>query len=665
MIHITNTAGLILDLDPKQVITVEEHNSLFNESDDLITDLSLPLNIPRTSNNEVFLGMGHLVEAASSVYVQEVLFSIDGVPMSAGNLRYRSGPKSYTGNLEPNLAAITSLLKGIRLPEIRTEDAITGIASVSEYEALMLDTVQNPDKYPFVFLPVHNDYWYGEVEGTNRSYPFINYFDIEAQRFVASKTFSTPGDVPMANTPYWKLVYILQQVAYYLDFKPIGDFFTDSEYKNLLISTRLTHQTAYRDRDILPSMMYMPNKEIATFLKELRSRVHIGITFNLIRREMAVTTFKTMSTAEPVDLSGFISPGIEQELPEKRGCTVTLKSDQQDKLFEDIDFDGNVTYPALYRLIAGDGEQTIELDCSTTKVVDLTGPGGSGARYPTVKQTVINRQAHFVSGEPGSGWFPSDISADDKSDVTTVNNWPLRLINYEGFVEVSPGKFYPRGTAYDLGDADKAFYRFINDARKLFFTAHLPPVVLSNLKTTDKYCHRTEGGNYINYLIEKWVYDTQNDTELVSVKFYARSLNTEVDTKVSIEAITKILDASGYPLSLVVGRLKAYFDPSIHGFTELKLEAWEVGVSQQIYIDNITNPCNSHGTGGSAVQLRPRTGGSMNPFEIRVMNGMPKYMLYRGKRYYFTSSLGYYSIVIDWNASRQSAAMGDTYTIFF
>lgn len=662
MLKIVNQYGRILELDPKQVISVDKFNPLFNDPSKLFQDISYPGTAPFSESNKLFFGMAHLVEAPNADYNIPAQFFCDEIQLAAGLINFRIGsdPTGFEFNLEPNLTAVNSLLQTARMPEILTDDAdYTMTGNYAAFEARMLDSAQNPDKYPYIFFPVANTAF---SSNPAKAYPFINFWNAVDQKFMAAPV----TDTFIGVSPYWKLTYIIKQVASYLGFTVAGSFFTNPETKNLCIYTRYADGSA----DILPCMRYMPNILVTDFLKQIRERLHVAFDFDLRNQVLTVETFKSIKNSnELIDLSKWITTTIEQEVPTQQAYTVTLKSDQQDAAFIVTDVNGKNTYPALFTLVAGAGDTALELDCSTTKGVDLSLPGFPEAKYPLVNQSAFNAGAWITSGGIS---LPPDMNYTDITDSTTLNNWPLRLINYLGCQPVSSGGVSPNAEPYDLNDDDIDFYRFSNDSKRLIITAYMPASVLAGLNVTKKFTHRTAGLNFTKYILEQVSYDSPIDGDLIPVKLYARTLDYQATTKVTITPLTTGTTTTSTSTVTVpqfsTGYIKAYFDPLLHGINQVNIQlvVTDPGVHQP---DPITVSTTPKGTGGVSVPIivdLSGAGGSPagSATDIRVLQGQPKYYISAGIKTYFTKVANYYTapIVI---TTFPTAQISETMIIFF
>lgn len=649
MLKIVNASGRTLHLPPDVVVTVERNNPLFNDPDKFLQDVSYSFTVPFSPNADLFFGFGRLVEKANDTYTMaDISCYASGTTLIKGNIKYKVTASGYEANLQPNFAAINSLIKNIRLTEIRTEDAEYGFTQTT-FEDRMLDTAMNPDKYPYIFFPVYNPDWYTASEIAH--YDHVNHFDETTQRFVAGPPPGYPAAFNYAQTPFFKLTYILKQIALYLGLTPAGDFFTYPAANKRVIHTRY----ALGYLEIMPCMTYMPNMLLSDFLKQLQ-RDHMSIDPDLLTGEFRVTTFKNIKDSETViDLTGFLASEGEQEVPTGQSLRVTLKSDQSDANYANTDVEGAVTYPPTSTLIAGTGDTDLELECGTTK----TRINPNGVTEPWLSQSVINGL--------GGGGTAGDINYTDPNDFTTLNNWQLRLLNYEGYLPVAGGGHYPSATAHELNDADADWYRFLNDSKRIKPIFYLPANIVATLRLGVKFTHKTSSGNYVTYIAEQIAYDAGADADRIPVKITGRVISYSDRTKVTI--VPYAPPVSDTAPSYNAGFIKAYFDPAIHGISDVKLEVF--GYPGDTYSAGpITVPANIKGAGGKAVPVLWLTSAPYLdlahavPLEFRICQGQPKYVLHRGLRYNFAKVGGYYTVTLDMWGENQ-VHLPDFYTIFF
>jgi len=658
MFKIVNTQGLVLELDPDEKITVEKNDPLFNDADKLLQDKSQSFKVPATENNKRFMKLAHLAEVNNSAYRQAVQVLYKGDVFLIGNLKCSVVEGNYEPNLEPNLVAINPLIKGIVMTDIPSNDSFLNIApggnpnggdpvNFEEFDAFMLDTVVNPEKYPFYFLPVQNKVIV--LDDLFLPYEWVNYFDKTAQRF---RSFNA------IESPFYKLPYMLKVIAGYLGLTPVGSFFSDPNWETVCIYTTQVTTIFY----VLESMKYMPGIQLSEFLKQIRERFHICIDINLTTNEFTVETFKSISQSKARDISKWVTD-YDQELPEAVYNKITLKTDEQDQAFA-VTIDETTTYPALYQLTVGDGTTAdVTLDAGTLKGIDLSTADVRGERFCQVNQ--FNYRDGVCANGHGDDY--PDLSFSAKlSDYRQFN---LRFIRFLGYNEIAPGVFYPESGPIELNDNDIAWNQFVNDSKRLTITANVPPAELATWKTTDKITIKTPGYNYIDLIIEKFSYDIGPNTDLVPVKIYARTLNFEPETTITITTINSAPDSDfAYTDGSirVVKLVKAYFDPALHGITQVDFDFVVTefpDVYGQYKSKPVLTPTNAKGAGGIPAYVYLVKNGDAGPAEIRVRSGHPKYLSINGQRFNFLPRDGYYYVSV--TAYNDGIFFNDYYTIFY
>ncbi len=642
---------MVLYLPGDTSFTVERNSPLFNDPEDFFQDVIYQFRAPSNPNNDLFFKMAKLIESSTDQYIiTGIKFYAIGTQMLSGNLRFAIRKDGYQLFLEPNLYVINSLIKNIRVPEIPTEDGDYSITNITDMETRMLDTCQHPDKYGYIYIPVENPAWFtgGYYAGTGWDY--INNFDFTTFQFRLNKP-GTGIDL-FAASPYFKVSYILKQIAGYLGLRATGSFFTDDETKNISIY----HRIAENNFVVMPCMMYMPDILLSDFLKQIRVRMHLAMDIDLISGELVVRTFKSIAAEEtPEDLTPFLTSAVEQEVPEQTGYTITLKADSDDPLYEKLDEEGNSIFPPDYTLIAGDGGETPqEIDCSTLKERVWVGP--AGIIHAKTNQTVFNRGVH-------TGGWPEELTATDPGDPSTYNNWQLRLIDYKGYLPVAGGN-YPVSRSYNLNQADIDFFKFMATCKRVIADCEIPPAVLSTYKSTRLFGHKGANGNFTRYITEQISYDAKGYTDRLGTQITALTINNQAKANVIIKPYTDPLTDSGF--SSKFAYFKAYFDPQLHGINEVAVSAF--GLSGDTYIMSpITKSTNIKGAGGlisimyfNLVNPEPTY---LVPIELRIYQGKPKYILHRGIKTNFVDTGAYSTVTLSmW---QEFIYIQDFYIIFF
>ncbi|RVU01076.1 hypothetical protein EOD41_10705 [Mucilaginibacter limnophilus] len=668
MIRIVNNAGLVLQLTPDVSVTIEKINPLFNDADKLLADVGYSFKAPFTENNLVFFNLSHLVEASTSSYTMPAKLYADEFLMVTGNIRYRVDTDGFECNLEPNVTALSTLIKTTRLTEIRGDDGDYNINTEDAMEALMLDTVEHPESYNYFYLPIWNSVFGGVEETPTFSYPSINYWNYATHKFVARRPdyISNPYAWNYAQSPFFKLKYIVKKVAEFLGLQVAGEFFTDPDIDRICIYTRRSDTEPVR----FPWPAYMPNMLISEFFKQIRERLHLALDFNLSTNTLTVETFKSIyNRKDGIDLTPYILKGIEQEIPEERGYTVWLKPDEQDDaMLMETEFGSQ--RPPNEKLIIGDGKTEVELECTTTNMFENF-YGDVALRQPFVKQGTLNWFL-FAYGIPNANMnlpenervdYANGIHYEDVNDPTSINTWPLRLLKYEGFKPIGDtGYDLPSVTNMPLDKDDEMYYRFMNDAKPLRIPAAIPPSILASYKTTDKYYFRTDGLNTIELIQQKFQLSYNNSTDRVLTKIYAKAIGFDYKTNVTVAEVADANDVLNTDENNLVPKgmyIKAYFDPDLHGITDVKVGAVTTysDTTRPVYNeDTIKISTTPKGTGGSAIIIKAISGLPLQQHEladlkIKVYSGKPRILeTNEGIRYNFQQENDYHYVILPRNS---------------
>lgn len=626
-------------MEVSSAITVERYNPLFNDADKLFQDISYPGKAPLTKQNKLFFYGGHLVEAKNDTYQFDVQVNISGVLFFIAVCAYKHTSSGFEFTLKPDFGSIAEKVKNARLPEIRTNDAeFFYRVPYADFEDLMLNTCINPGNYSCAFFPVLNPH---NVPDPGKSFGFINYFSYSEQRFNVKGQEGVP-DWETAQAPWFRLNYIIKRLAAYLNLSTKGSYFDDPESEQLYIYTRQCLGFAEGSETMtigfLPSMAYMPNLTVADFFKQIRERLHIAIDFNLTEGVLTIESFRSIANSKDVfDLAPYISQISNQEPPVQKGYRVVLKPDEQDELFSYTENE-EIKYKPDFELITGTAENLVELECSTLKKVDLSVPGIKSQTYPSTSQDVS-------TGIPG-GWEPQP---SDANDPTTANNWPLRLLKYNGMVQLQaePAGLFPEAVPFDLNQDDMLWYRFLNDSKYVTLRGYFPPTVLANMRTTGKYSFLSNEGFYSECVIEKISYNMGESDRLIIAELQVRTLNFSIETIAEIQDISSI-ENDPEDGTLYSTQVKAYFDPAIHNFTSVEAEIIYHrggGIDQAGYMAPITNPTDKWGVGGTYSWIRKisNTPLASPGIIMRIRKGVPKYIRSGYVTFPFVyNSLGYY-----------------------
>jgi hypothetical protein len=198
--------------------------------------------------------------------------------------------------------------------------------------------------------------------------------------------------------------------------------------------------------------------------------------------------------------------------------------------------------------------------------------------------------------------------------------------------------------------------KIMNDSKRLIIPVAMPPAVIGAMKMTDKYCMRTEGNNYVYFILEKLTYDAKVDEDIILGKIYARTIGYQIITPASISSPAAVVnpDGAGFPF-------KAYFDPIAQNINSLELNFYIANTDTFMFTASIDLPTNFKGAGGLSVLFNPDDFAAQ--YEVRVTQGTPKFLQYLGIQIAFTSEAGYYKAIFQ--AQEYMAGLLDYWWISF
>lgn len=599
MIEIRNFDGLLAELYPDTSISIEKNNPLFNDKDEFFEDITYSFKLPDTENNKMFFKNGHLVEANNEVYKMPVQCIVSGFPFFAGSIKYSFVDGNFDAILLVNFGEVVDKIKNIKISEIYFNDIIP-----DEITPTFMKTVcENPLQYPFSYFPVYNEKWWS---GGVTAYPMINNWDHAAQNFVFSSGFGT------AVCPYFKLKYVLTKIINYLGFECSGGFMNDVESDkiyiyNSLYFARPNNSNAYLPFDLL----------ITDFLKQIRERRKISCSFDVFNGVANIESANSLlNSTDFFDLSPYISDVAEINIAPINGYSITLKPNPKDASFKDP---GDATkYLPTNKLIIGKGEKELELAISTLK-------------EKAVADYVMPMTSEQLYGK---------------------ENFPLRLIYYNGMRSVAGGKVFPEAKPLELSLKDAVWYQFLNDGKLLKINACIPTYLLPELTSSKKIGIKSNEGYYTSAIFEKISYSLANtNSEYVNVTVNCRSVVFDYTTPVSIIPFAKTLAESAvYNNNLY----KAYFTEA--GLTEVEIKAYYPTGSNgfEDYLPLTTPKEDTIIIKQSTDKNRGGGVGVYMPFvnldtvsrkeqEIRIYKGSPKYLIVGGFKVDFVlHGSGYY-----------------------
>lgn len=646
MLRIINSRSQTLQLSAGTTIPVERNNPLFNDADKILQDVVYSAKAPITPANKAFHKGGHRVESVNDVYEFPVEVYDNGVFFFRGTYSYKMSSGSYDFKIQVNLGEVAAKIKSTMLTDIRTSDADYTMGGVA-FEARMLDTLNNPDRYPYAFFPVKNETLGSKIANPAAVLEYVNYFDFAAQKSLGRPTQTVDGTFRiLVAAPWYKLSYILKQVFAFMGVQATGPWFDSQDAKQLYIYTRRSVQVggggAYDPNSQLwPSMMYMPYMSVADFLKQIRQRLHISFAFDMTHGICRVHSLDTIKAAAPFNISPFLESVKEISLNTTTGYSITLKPDEQDEMWNSGT--GNESkFTAKKVLNVGDAGTKEELDATT-----LIGIEESGRKIVATKQL-------FIAGVVQSNNyddFPSEIDYNEGSR----NQWPLRLVRYTGMQLKGDGKYFPETEPAEVSEQDASWYIFQNDSKNLVIRANIPPLVLSQIAVDEKICFETPEGAHVEALCKRIAYDQGEARQLIPVEIQAQTLKYDVRTSYTITGTgideTKAPDGSLF-------RVMACFDSERDGLqngltvvctVETKLYD-DLGnfIGDHVFDARPTTldvPADEFGVGGTSkwIEIDPDEQLGEEPFvTVKIWKGRPQYMEQLGRKYGFTFNLGGY-----------------------
>lgn len=525
MLEIINNEAITLELDGDARIVVERTNPLLSDSDSFFQDITYPGTAPLTATNKRFIAGGHLVEVENTVYELPVIVYHVGTLLFSGLLRYKIRESRIDFILHVNWGEVAGIAKAALLTDIDFGDAYY-MPNQLQAPIFAEDTLRNPQDYGYAWIPIQqHDFPYGT--STERSDFFVNNWQYDQQAFKPFDGTPTPDNV-WRWAPHFKLSYVLRKVLKYLGYDATGSFWDSERGQKLYI-----HSECAVGDFLQPANSYLPAISVADFVQQIRQRLRLGIYFDRLSRTVAVDNLDTVlgTAADHLELSQFVSNIMEIATDEKKGYDVTLKPWPKDLLFNPSERDPS---PA-FRLIVGDGENKVEAGVST--LVTRQHPD-LGYRYPA---TGTSRQELSDTGD--------DIFYPPPSEL---NQWPVRLIWFDGMREVEPSKFWPEAMAYDLDQDDVTWYRYINDSKVIRAVAHVPQHILPELQSVRKIGLISEQGTHFEVLPVQINYQLATErTELTTVEILARTMVSGYRTSYNIIPLTPTPAAEGHWIAAV------------------------------------------------------------------------------------------------------------------
>lgn len=293
--QITTPNGHTFQLYENDIVTMDLFSSLFTTDGELKGSYSYNGKAPLLPNKQI-VEYADLLEAPTNGQIEKVQVKLGNINWTDVILKFRVvDGNEIEWNITLNLSLINSRIKNTKLPDIPFPYFDIG-GTVEEVEA-NLKTISQGDltEYPFVFAPVSNVEFEGDIEENlpdgvvapsvqfDRAINTIRVESGEIQFNAPNRSYPVEGqDLPAFKhhaVPFFSLVYVLKYVARWLGFLPDGDVLFHPEMKKLVIynvndsymSTRGLSwiPTGQQTNMFVSAADHLPNISVADFLKTI------------------------------------------------------------------------------------------------------------------------------------------------------------------------------------------------------------------------------------------------------------------------------------------------------------------------------------------------------------------------------------------------------------
>jgi hypothetical protein len=315
-----------------------------------------------------------------------------------------------------------------------------------------------------------------------------------------------------------------------------------------------------------------------------------------------------LSKTSYIDITDYVEKITELSANEKKGYTVTLKTDESDEALNlaMTDSSEKVFLPA-FSLVVGGGENKVELEVSTLKAKQM-----EGYTVPEADQVIFVNQP--------------DLEA-----------WPIRLIKFTGMKALGGGMLAPEALPYELNSDDAVFYRFLGDSKKVIINANIPPGVLAKMKTTGKIAFKSAEGTFMYALPAKQEFSfTNRDQNYIPVKIEAQVILSNLQTAYTILPADKPEDTTNgktilkYKFAIAEGS----FGPDVVNL----IREGAAGSSAVFQSFPSKSPADIFGIGGHTGQSFAISGTRTEFYssKIKLYGQKPQYILAGGEKFYWS-----------------------------
>lgn len=278
-------SGEFLDTPDNLSLSFELNNQVFSTSDTsgLSGSFTFPVDVVLTKRMKTQLGFPNRVDSASRVSTIENCWVLaGGVRLFLGTLKViESGQRSAKISIISNPVAS---LKDTKLPELDLQ-GLRNVAPATWPDYMKL-TVDNPEDYDHIFMPVYND---------QDGQPGFNDWDVILEEFaIATCTV----------TPFVRLDYLLTRIFRVTGWQFSNQFQSGSlELGRLYVFNNVDSKVVTDNATPTPELpdsfslnQHLPDITCAEFLKKLMAQWGLGLFYNVFTRQIAIIPLKTILT---------------------------------------------------------------------------------------------------------------------------------------------------------------------------------------------------------------------------------------------------------------------------------------------------------------------------------------------------------------------------------
>ncbi|GAB3550486.1 hypothetical protein [Spirosoma fluminis] len=557
MARITNDQGITLDLLPGQNLVTEQAVPWLAD-DELPAEYSYPIDAPLNDNNKRFVQFGYRPDAAIPRYSLPVMVELEGVAYRRCTFVYRVSGGKLNGYLKIDSAEVYDKIRKLTLLEALPDVISLGDGIVSGTQttlATRMGQIVNmpPGEFPCTFFPIRNEGFLEDNFDSNKLVGFVRQSFVNVWSSTGFKT-DTATQSGFLVVPQFYLSWVLSRIMALAGYQIESDWLADPEVQRLVV-VNMTAMNVQTGTSILtnPTLvfghkvtagMHLPDMSVSEFLKAIKGRFGLSITFNANSRICYIKQFrKAVQDQTPVDLTQYQNGEYGTEQPDGRGYTVAEALDETDELNKNAK--GELLKPN--QAVIGIGEQLVQLKCGTCQMAYETSPlTGKGKWFvPTVRQP-----GNIID----SSYSVSANYLDEKGKRR--NPIGLKLLLYRGMTTDSKNQGYPLGTN-DVRDGKqqtagnmaltftgrygawrnelRAYFFFRNNTQKIVQDLLVPVTLLSQMKLHEKVALSLEDYIRRSYLISKLQAESPGIDGKAIVKLEVLTLPSGIDQPADVD----------------------------------------------------------------------------------------------------------------------------------